>query len=433
MAMDFSPSILREIFKNFSTSVVIHKPESFPWFLGHICAEWRRVFLFMTPQLWSNLSIDLRVSSAKKHFPHSSAHLERALDILRVCLKRSGGHPLSFSFSMCKSHYAEEYTYVVDMLDALIGQSMRWLTAELCLRDAELQRLHRAKEHTPLLRSLTLIRSDEPTWSSTPIAPVAERFADIFSNSPSLTQLQLSSITTWKFDWSSLLVLKLASTVDTKNLLKILPQATHLEELETSCMKGGILHLTPVHKVTGSVVIPSLKKLTLVDVAVLKTLVTPGLEYLSLHLFGSEGKSTVITDFMRQSSPLLQHLTFWSACPTILANILPLIQSLIRLEFHDDNLTWLREIVQLFNCDLSEAQSPSVPRLKVLCLSSQLQQELITDLSAMVASRARNPGVDCLQELVVSARKPRTKVTVDLTALQTSCEEYGVRLTINIS
>ena len=142
-ALNLSPDIIREIFKNFATPVAIDwKPKSFPWFLGQICAPWRRVFLSMSAHFWGNIAID--VWSAKKPLTESAAFFECALDILNFCLKCNEGCPLSFSFKM-GLHYVHEYTYVTDILDALIAQSMRWLKAELILQVAEFQRLHQVK------------------------------------------------------------------------------------------------------------------------------------------------------------------------------------------------------------------------------------------------------------------------------------------------
>ena len=212
--------IISEIWKNFSTPVPIH-PESasqFPWFLGQICARWRVEFLSMSAHFWGNIDIDF--SKGLKQFPLSVAYFERALDILNFCLKCNEGCRLSFSFRM-GTHYTEEYSYVMDILDALLVQSMRWVKVDLCIQAAEATRLHCIKGRMPLLQSLIFKQREQfNDWRkfSMPIDPGFARFVNAFEGSPSLTHLELymSNLKAWKCDWSSMVVLR----------LKLLPLST---------------------------------------------------------------------------------------------------------------------------------------------------------------------------------------------------------------
>ena len=131
--LNLPSEIISEIFKNFSTPVMpIHQwPKSFPWFLGHICARWRIIFLSMSTHFWGNIKIN--ISKTMKPYPLSVAWFERALDILNFCLKCNEGCPLSFSFNMSALHCTEEYVYVIGILNALLAQSMRWVEVELCV------------------------------------------------------------------------------------------------------------------------------------------------------------------------------------------------------------------------------------------------------------------------------------------------------------
>ena len=432
MAMDLPPDILREILKNFSTQhVVVHNPTSFPWFLGHICAGWRQLFLSMAMEFWGNLVIDL--PAVKKKFPHSVAHFERTGEILDFCLTCNEGYPLSFSFRMRDSHFSEEYSHVTDMLDALIKQSMRWLKVEFHLRDAELQRLHHVKGHTLLLQSLELRRFAEDIWFDAPVKPVAERFADTFSNSPCLAQLRLSSLSTWKFDWSTIHVLDLRSPrpTDIENILAVLPQATRLADLQI----GTIYRSENYEGDWNMITLPCLKKLTILDKAMLGTLTTPALEYLSINISDGFGHDPVeisieatIAAFFRRSCFPLEFLELWNVTPVVIGEVVPLFpNTLIRFELNEYEPELL---VELLNCDLPMSTPPIAPRLKSLVISCMKMphQEFITRLIAMVDSRARNLKADGLQDLVVCPE--HTRVEVDLTALQSKCEEHNVRLTV---
>lgn len=432
MAMELPPDIVRDIFKMFSMPVAICRPETFPWFLGQICSGWRNVFLSMTEHFWGDLVIDLSADKKSFRFPFSVIYYERALEILKICMDYSASYPLSISLFMKRSYYAEEHIFVVDILDALIEQSIRWRKVHFHLQEAELQRLHRVKGHLPLLQSITLTRVYDPHFSSTPVKPVNERFADSFSDSPSLTHLHISAITTWKFDWSSILVLKLLEPLmDTENLLTVLPRATRLEELELGSVNLIMLGINT--EIQSVVTLPSLKKLIFNGFStMLSALAAPNLVHLSLVSSGSSGGAgTSIVPFIRGSSCPLEHLQLRCFKPAIVAEILPLFPSLIRLQLHSSmNLDGL---ITLLNCDLPGNETPRVPRLKSLEIFDLhgLHQELVAGLSAVVASRAENPEVDRLQELVVSTSGSHTDV--DLMVLQMKCEEQGVKLTVTVS
>ena len=430
MAMDLPPDILREILTNFSTQrVVVHKPTSFPWFLGHICAGWRKLFLSMAMEFWSNLVIDL--PAVKKKFPHSVAHFERTGEILDFCLTCNEGYPLSFSFGMRKSHYSEEYSHVTDMLDALIKQSMRWLKVEFHLQDAELQRLHHVKGHTLLLQSLQLRRFGDDVWFDTPVKPVAERFAGTFSNSPCLVQLRLSSLSTWKFDWSTILVLDLRSLLQTdvvNMLTTILPQATRLEELQIGQGDTFIRGPINIDDAQSIVTLPSLKKLAIDGHNILGALTAPGLEHLTFQRGGE--RIMTIPSFVHRSSCPLKHLSLWYSKPATAVEVLSHIPGLASLRLHDER-DGIREFIKLFDRDdTPEGASLVAPRLKSLKMDirAELNTSLLVELSAMIASRAQNPGVDGLRKL--SLRTNSTKPGGDLTILKEQCKRHDVKLTV---
>jgi len=374
---------------------------------------------------WGDLVIGLSPIKNSFQFPSSVTYYERALDILKICMDYSAGHPLSIYLFMDSSYYAEEHIFVVDILDALIGQSMRWQKVHFHLQEVELQRLHRVKGHLPLLQSITLTRIYDPYYAG---KLVNERFADSFSDSPSLTHLHVSAITTWKFDWSLILVPKLLEPLmDEENLLSILPQATRLEELE---LGGANDYSRPIHERIRSVVtLPSLKKLVFHGLYMMGVLAAPNLVHLSLVSYGSSygdgpAKALIVSFIRRSSCPTVEHLQLWGLRPGIVAEVLPLFPSLIRLQVHSRDLKGLI-------ASLNWNETPRVPRLKSLEISSPdyLHRESVAGLSAIVASRARNPEVG-LQELVVSTHG--SPFDVDLMVLQQKCDEQGVKLTVSL-
>ena len=80
--------ILLEIFLIASPSVSITAIAGFPWKLGHVCGRWRDVVL-SSPKLWSYIDLGF----LDKHI--SNRRGVQACNVLKLCLARSGQHPLS--------------------------------------------------------------------------------------------------------------------------------------------------------------------------------------------------------------------------------------------------------------------------------------------------------------------------------------------------
>ena len=425
---DLSSEIIGEIFKNFSTPVSIHPgPTSeFPWFLGQICARWRVVFLSMSTHFWGDIRINVR--KVNKPFPLSVACFERALDILNFCLKCNEGCPLSVSFWM-GAHYTEEYLYVLDVLDALLAQSTRWVKADLCIQAAEVARLHCIKGRTPLLQSLLFVQKELAVWDdlSMPIDREYARFVDAFEDSPSLTHLELymSNIKRWKCDWSSMVVLRLKSLSTADGLVAAFSQSMRLEELEVTWHADSISEL--INIAPGIITLPSLKTMT-IPWNVLGVLTAPGLEHLSIEFSNRDEHAGTATAFLRRSACPLGHLVLKFASPAVVVEVLSAIPSLPSLEIrHYNNVDG---IIKVFNCNLPKGALLIGPRLKSLQIHLQgdLEQGEVAELGAMVASRGRSVAVDVLRELTLWA--DYSWMTIDLAVLQSQCEEQGVKLTV---
>ena len=430
--MKLSPEIVGEIFKNFSTTLNIHKPQLFPWFLGQICAEWRNVFLSLSTKFWGYIEIDVSHVRLRRVFPHSVANFERALDILNFCLKCSQGCPLSFTFRMTLfgQYYADEYAYVVDILNAFITQSMRWLKAEFyCLPVTELQRLHFVKGRTPLLRSFVLMHPEDP-WGQSDLEPlpVDERFAGTFEQSPNLKHLQLSDMRVSKFHWTSIESFRLGSLTNAGKLVAALSQAVSLKELEIGL---GDTYGKPIDidNAQSMITLPSLKKLALHTHNILGALTTPGLKYLSVNFRGRDGQIKTIPSFVHRSSCSLRHLSLWHSEPAVAVEVLSHIPGLSSLLFRDEK-PGIQRSIKFLNCDMPEGASLVAPRLKSLEVETRegLNMSLLMELSAVVASRARNPGVDGLQKL--SLKTDSTRPLDGLTTLQEQCKQDNVKLTV---
>ena len=431
----FPTEIITEIFKNFSTPVLIHQgPKSFPWFLGHICTRWRIVFLSMSTDFWGKININF--FKTVKQFPLTVAWFERALDIFNFCLKCNEGCPLSFSFNMGTWHYAEEYLYVIDILNALLTQSMRWAKVELYVQGAEVPRLHHIKGRMPLLRSLIFAQREQiDDWEELgmPIDPGFARFVNAFEDSPSLTHLELDmpNLKAWKCDWSSLVVLRLKSLSSADGLVAVLSQSMRLEELQVIWQDVDVDSISgPIDRAHSMITLSSLKKMMLPwnVFDVLGVLAAPGLKHLSITFGNSEEHAGIVRAFLRRSSCPLGHLVLEYASPAVTVEVLSVIPGLPSLDIYHSR--GINGIIQLFNCNLPEGALLIGPRVKSLQLHVMggLMQEEVVELSTMVASRAQNIKVDGLQELTLWANYSYVKI--DLTILQSQCEEQDVKLTV---
>ena len=177
--------------------------------------------------------------------------------------------------------YTGEYPYVIDILDALLAQSTRWVDVVFGIRAAEVARLHCIKGRIPLLQSLVFAQAELEDYSM-PIDPGFARFVDAFEDSPSLTHLELhvSNIKGWKCDWSSVVVLRLLTLSTADGLVAALSQSMRLEELEVATNSVS----EPIDIPQRMITLPSLRTLKLPwnVFDVLGVLTAPGLKCLSI-------------------------------------------------------------------------------------------------------------------------------------------------------
>ena len=195
-----------------------------------------------------------------------------------------------------------EYLYATDILDALLAQSMRWVMVELFMPFAEVQRLHCIKGRTPLLKSLTFGQQHRNCEDfSMPIDP---NFELSFEDSPSLTHLNLdvfTSIEGWKFDWSSMVVLRLKLPY-AANLVDILSQSMGLEELEVIWPMERS-RSAPIDIARSMITLSSLKKMKLPwnVVNLLAVLTAPVLQHLKIGDLDERYEIGIVAAFLRRS------------------------------------------------------------------------------------------------------------------------------------
>ena len=331
------------------------------------------------------------------------------------------------------THYTEEYLYAIDILDALLAQSTRWVKVVLCIQGPETPRLHCIKGRIPLLQSLVFWQRELEEFS-TPIDRLGfSRFVDAFENSQSLTHLELymSNIKGWKCDWSSVVVLRLKSLSTADGLVAALSQSMHLEELEITWpyFQDSVSEAEPTDNAPSMITLPSLKTMSLPwnVFDVLGVLTAPCLENLSIKFSNRDEHAGIVTAFLRRSACPLGHFVLHFASPAVVVEVLSAIPGLPSLEIHYYNN--VDGIIKLFNYNLPEGALLIGPRLKSLQirLGGDLKQGEVAALSAMVASRVRNT---VLQDLTLWADYSWTRTGIDFKILQSQCEEQGIKLTI---
>ncbi|KAF8344766.1 hypothetical protein F5887DRAFT_1075180 [Amanita rubescens] len=137
---------------------------------------------------------------------------------------------------------------------------------------------------------------------------------------------------------------------------------------------------------------------------------------------GRDQRTLTIPSFIHRSScQLLKHLSLWYSKPDTAAE-LSRIPDLPSLLFRDH--ASIRKSIKLLNCDMPEGAPLLAPWLKSLKIEIVDTSEHMKELSVMVASRARNPGVDGLDS-ELSLGTYSVKPGGDLTTLQEQCEQHN--------
>ena len=187
--------ILHEIFFHFakvheSLEVNANKPGHFPWYLGHICSQWRTTVLAFVPR-------KLRVSSVFK-LQRDAKMLRCVTNIVTFFLELNRGH--QFDLNLIGSFCSPWRDKVVSrILELLVVESAHWHHVTLnhiCNCFAGLAH-YQVKDHLLSLQSLWL---QGRYIQCMPRSNPGNNFRNFFTNAPSLTHVEVASIASWDFE-----------------------------------------------------------------------------------------------------------------------------------------------------------------------------------------------------------------------------------------
>lgn len=300
-----------------------------PLVLSQVCQTWRTVAIEQ-PRLWCNLgNIDFQWGSTAKR---TSEDVNRMIKRLEMYLKRSGSHPVSFSF-MCSSTglFARRFEQLPGydeqcetsrVLRILIDACYRWEDVFLQLSEGHFAHLEAIKNNLPLLRRLRL---SIPTTGVDSDGPF-----DYFSDAPQLEDVQWSAEPHWSpadgggiieptivFPWSQLiryqegvLRLNVASSGLQASDLNGFSTYSNLDNLrkrlramDPSCLTSLSLDLSvnrwavsvPIVKLLGDLILPYLTSLSVV----LKTELNSSWNLMDTTLFIHRSKSYLTLTSLR--------------------------------------------------------------------------------------------------------------------------------------
>ncbi|KAF8623763.1 hypothetical protein AX15_006205 [Amanita polypyramis BW_CC] len=422
--------IIREVLKYFGTPMPLHKPQRFPWYLGQVCASWRRIFTSMTSQFWNRLDINLHVMNELHNDPDSLyAYYDHMLRLLQYFLDQARGQSLSFQFKTRFHCLEREDEYVGRMLELLVAESLRWEDVYVLFRISHLPILYRAKNRLPLLRSLQLIKR---TYDKGP-----GDVYDLFEDTPRLKCLELGHLSDWRVSWSSLRILKIGEFSSDMKLLSILAQANRLEKLAIYESFDDVFNL---QKITNLLSFPNLKVLTIIGFRLLSVLEAPSLEELYIEDFDEMNMShTIVTSFLTRSSCRLKCLGMAGCSAVSLTDILRYAPDLVHLNL-DNNNDMVKSFGQLaFHRQRRERVLPVRHLHSLTVMDPGLSDIEIMELSSLLTSRtkeAKNDSgdilVERLQRLLIITLDPlapyRKRAAVE--SLRQHCIEQGVDFTV---
>ncbi|KAM6492786.1 hypothetical protein JOM56_012510 [Amanita muscaria] len=382
-AQNLTMDIVREIFKYFSTPLVIRIPDSnhkdrepFPWYLGQICSLWRITFFSMYSEFWSTITIN-----AHRRYPHST--WEEIVSVAKVFIECTEGRP--FSFSVDAKHPCPP------ILDLFIAESTRWKAVSLCLDDDD--------ENIPLLLS---IKNRIPQLRSLAVTIELGMPRDlplIFEDVPALRHLSLIHLGNWRMDWSLLTELELSREFNVGRLLRVLSQTTNLERLGFNKLTINPKELS--EKSFNPVTLPRLRTLEIPGLAILRFLTTPSLQGLYIYDSRQDSVSKACDSFFARSSCRLQRfgaIRFWE---NQLAKILSYMPDLkVLTAMCDPTISEMPVFMKAMTCRIGE--QPLVPQLRALRLSSDCWRwHDVGGLKKMLESRVSDRFLHSVQELKV--------------------------------
>ncbi|KAK2464801.1 hypothetical protein APHAL10511_003219 [Amanita phalloides] len=311
-AMGLPTEMVEYIFGFFSKTFAACYPESFPWFLGHICSRWRSIFLSMIKHFWRKISI---------FYPTPWDYDHDYGDVVRFFLQRKPEAPFSFHFTLSDTvtNYSQGASDIFNILEMMTDESMRWdslLFDALLPEDLLLlaRAKNRIKNRIPLLRTVQLHTNRS----------AGEPLNDMFQTAPSLNAIEVYHLLGWQFNWSNLtdVVVRYMRDGD----LTALSQMTKLERLS---MNGNYCDDTP----SDVIVLPRLTSLVC-GPTWLPLLNAPALETLSVYDI-DRNSFDVVLSFIQRSSCDISHFGIHTTQSGTVLEIIRHTPNLISLNLHD--------------------------------------------------------------------------------------------------
>ena len=327
--------VVREIFTYFGTYYLdTDIPNHFPWYLGHICSQWRTTLLSIGPRYLSVSSCEVDVTDIRWSFKY-----DRIANVVTHFLELNRGRQFDINLfydctgtSFHQDIWMDKVSHIFGLLAA---ESARWRRVNLyvCPRACGAA-LYQLKDQLPSMQSLRLTHIScryQDCFSDNRDTP-----RDIFSNTPSLTHVELSYSTwDWEFDWSNLTYLNLTFGVcqDHRPMFLSLQQAINLNTLVTHKITDPI-------DISERITLPRLESWWIFECRWLSYIKAPALQ--NLCISGYEADIDVIRLFLSESGCDLTGLTL--AClnthTSQLIEILQHAPELIHLNLvpFDDNI-----------------------------------------------------------------------------------------------
>ncbi|KAF8629448.1 hypothetical protein AX15_003442 [Amanita polypyramis BW_CC] len=406
------PEIIHQVFEHFPTPLFTNNPARFPWYLGQVCSSWRAEFLSMRRVFWNEIVVRSGTNGNRN-----------VLDMVRMFLACNEGE--TFSFELRADPRGGEYFRAV--IDLLASKSIYWRRATLAISISEVPVLYSARGKLLHLESLELYIEERDE-------DIPGLLTDTFGNAPSLTRMTLRYLSTWKFDWSRMMMLELICGCrnTTNRLPVVLSQATSLERL--------IIHEDFDFQARAPITLPGLKRLEVREVRILAGLTTPSLEHLHVDFADDDrpNLNQVLRSFFLRSNCPIRYLDVDRTDAAAVMQILPYTPDIISL--HLDNIKDVNNVFERLN----EAHAGGEPQLAYLqslklvccwpsfCVGRTGSDQELFNLIAWRGKRAAENKVKRLQRLTM-VNVDSGPVYIDLEDilredLQVKCEEEGVRL-----
>ncbi|KIL65194.1 hypothetical protein M378DRAFT_162458 [Amanita muscaria Koide BX008] len=321
---------------------------------------------------------------------------QQCTDIAAAFLERSNGKPFAFEI-----HRNSRSRLI---LDTFLCEATRWQDVSLAIGAKEIPILESTKGRLSQLHSLTLVVSPAVRASRRPNAiKVPQSCSGIFTDAPHLTRVRLSELSTWQFNWSSLISLELIKPVDNPYLLQALPHMQSLERLLVN--QPHYAHYNYVR--TEPISLPRLRVLTIFGFGLLPILVSPSLNELYIDVEPCnpvwDNALAVCSSFLRRSSCTIQRLGLVGTAFTmdITEQILWLTPDLRFLSIYVDDDKWLLHLL----AEMTSGQLLLVPKVQSLrIMFSPMFQHHPAALLTLIASRTAEsiPLESLLKELTIA-------------------------------